>query len=182
MEVNIKRTAALLFILISLLVNIVLGVLHYQETSSQPTLTAASYLSPNAERYVQYLPLIKDYIESQGIGSKTAVIDFVRSWVNKNSVHEDDPSYNLRAAFNTPRVLSKLWKTHATKDAPVNLTCGPRTFAMQRILDELKIRSRVVMIFTDDFDNCVSHTFLEVFNFYRSFPDLISSIMDKNTC
>jgi hypothetical protein len=57
-----------------------------------------------------------------------------------------------------------LWKTHDAKADPVNLTCGPRAFAMQTILEGLKIRSRIVMIFTDNFDYCASHTFLEVFN------------------
>jgi hypothetical protein len=167
-EVNFKRTAVLLFILISLLVNIVFGVFLYQKTSSRPPgnvgSSVESYLSPDADRYVTYIASIRKYIESRSIASKTETIDFIRNWVHRNSVHENDPSYDLRAAFNTPRVLSMLWQTHEAREAPVTLTCGPRAFAMQRILKELKIGSRIVMIFTDNFDNCVSHTFLEVFN------------------
>ncbi|RWX48234.1 hypothetical protein VU01_11693 [Candidatus Electrothrix marina] len=167
-EVNFKRTAVLLFILISLLVNIVFGVFLYQKTSSRPSGNVGSgvesYLSPDADRYVTYIASIRKYIESRSIASKTETIDFIRNWVHRNSVHENDPSYDLRDAFNTPKVLSMLWKTHDAKEDPVNLTCGPRAFAMQMILEGLKIRSRVIMIFTDNYDYCASHTFLEVFN------------------
>jgi hypothetical protein len=164
---NIQRVALLLLILISFLANILLGVFLYKDRSSPAMDTVPSieaYLSPDAEKYAGDIRLIKQYIEDQQIASPTKKIDFVRNWVNTNSVHNNDPSYNLRAAFNTPRVLARLWKTHEAKDAPVNLTCGPRAFAMQKILDHLRISSRVVMIFTDNFDSCLSHTFLEVFN------------------
>ncbi|MCI5168046.1 MAG: hypothetical protein D3903_18660, partial [Candidatus Electrothrix sp. GM3_4] len=125
-EVNIKRAAVLLLILVSLLVNIVLGVFFYQKKSSRPAITVESYLSPDADKYSTYIALIKKYIDSRSIASKTETIDFVRNWVHKNSIHEHDSSYDLRAAFNTPKVLSMLWRTHEVKDAPVNLTCGPR--------------------------------------------------------
>ena len=100
-EINFKRTINLLIILTSLAINVFLGLTFYQKysvrpTAAQSTMTAESYLSPDAELYLKYIDLIKDYINSQNFASKTEEIDFVRSWVYKNSIHDIDSSYNLR--------------------------------------------------------------------------------------
>lgn len=154
-------------ILISITINIVFGLIIYQKHSVRPVVTVESYLSPDAQKYSKYIELIRRYIDSQGFVSESEKIDFVRNWIHKNSIHEIDSSYNLKDAFNTPKVLSMLWKSHEGKAKPVRLTCGPRAVAMEYILDKLQLKSRIVMIFTDDFGQPASHTFLEVFNTER---------------
>jgi len=122
------------------------------ELSVQPALSAP-----------QALKAIKTYIAAQNFPSQTAQIDFVREWVNQNSIHLIDKEHDSYA-FNNQKVLVKLWQTYAVDQAPPHLSCGPRTMAMQSILNELGIQSRVISIFTDNYTQVRSHTFLEVFN------------------
>ena len=112
---------------------------------------------------VQELKLIRAYLDAQNFLSETARLDFIRQWVNQNSIHLIDKQHN-KYAFNTPLVLAMLWKTHQTNQNPAHLSCGPRTLAMQAILNELGIQNRMVYIFTDNYPQVRSHTFLEVFN------------------
>jgi len=116
-----------------------------------------------AQAPVQELEPIQAYLEAQNFLSETARIDFIRHWVNQNSIHLIDKQHN-KYAFNTPQVLSMLWETHQTKQNPAHLSCGPRTLAMQAILNELGISNRMIVIFTDNYPQVRSHTFLEVFN------------------
>jgi hypothetical protein len=118
---------------------------------------------PVAQSPAQALQAIKKFVDAQPFSSETARIDFIRNWVNQNSIHLIDAEHN-QYAFKTPKVLVMLWQTHLTAQAPAHLSCGPRALAMQAILKELGIPSRAVFIFTDNYNQVMSHTFLEVLN------------------
>jgi hypothetical protein len=111
----------------------------------------------------QNLIRIKEYIKSQHFHSEQQEIDFIRNWVYKNSIHKIDAEHN-QYAFDIPRVLSMLWSTHQTSRGHPHLSCGPRTYAMQTILNDFGIPNRIIMTFSDKADEIQSHTFLEVFN------------------
>jgi hypothetical protein len=110
-----------------------------------------------------HLARIVELVEAEGLRSDRDRADFVRSWVHRNSVHRIDGEH-AKYAFDTPRVVSMLWSTHAEGAPPAHLSCGPRALAMKRILTELGILSRMTMIFTDDFGELRSHTYLGVFD------------------
>jgi hypothetical protein len=111
----------------------------------------------------QALQAIRKYVEAQTFHSEAERIDFIRNWVYQNSIHLIDKEHD-RYAFNTAKVLPMLWHTHLTGQAPAHLSCGPRAAAMQAILKELGIPSQMIFIFTDNYAQVQSHTFLEVFN------------------
>ena len=186
LNVDLKKIFNLSVILTSITINIFLGLIIYQKHSVRPVVKVESNLSPDAEKYSKYIELIRRYINSQEFVSESEKIDFVRNWIYKNSIHEIDSSYNLKDAFNTPKVLSMLWKSHEAKAKRVRLTCGPRAAAMKYILDKLHLKSRIVMIFTADSEQLASHTFLEVFNtesnkWETHDPDFNIFYIDKKT-
>jgi hypothetical protein len=85
-------------------------------------------------------------------------------YVFSNSVHSaDTPQSNH--AFNTLEVLKtmQLSADGMISEKP-HLTCGPRAYAMRAILLQFNIYSRLVQVFSDDFETPQSHRFLEVFN------------------
>ncbi|MFN8490932.1 MAG: hypothetical protein U0350_25285 [Caldilineaceae bacterium] len=126
-------------------------------TATQPSVQTGA-LSPK-----QALDAIKAYIQGQHFVNETERIDFIRDWVNQNSIHLIDKDHDAYAT-NVSKVLTMLWQTYLTDQAPPHLSCGPRAVAMQVILNRLGIQSRLVYIFTDNYDQVQSHTFLEVFN------------------
>jgi len=105
---------------------------------------------------------IATYINEQA-RTDTRRIELVRQWVNAKSVHLMDDEY-ATYAWDTEQVLSRLWKNHVQEGPAPHLACGPRSFAMQAILDRLDLPNRMVAIFTDQGAALQSHTFLEVFN------------------
>jgi len=109
------------------------------------------------------LSVIRKYIESQDFHSETERIDFIRDWVYRNSIHKIDAEHE-EYAFDSSRVLFMLWHSYLTsKDYP-HLSCGPRTYAMKAILDDLGISNRIIGIFADDYFGIKGHTFLEAFD------------------
>lgn len=126
-----------------------------------PTLNRLAYKATAASQ--KDLAQIVQMIQAQPFTSESAKIDFVRNWVYENSIHLIDKDHD-QYAFRPATVLSMLWQTYSTGAPPPHLSCGPRTWALKIILDQLGIPSRVVMIFTDDNPGISSHTFLEVFD------------------
>jgi hypothetical protein len=120
-------------------------------------------LTPAPRGHEIHLDHIVQLVEEQGLRSDRDRADFVRSWIHRNSVHRIDGEH-AKYAFDTRRVVSMLWSTHAEGAPPAHLSCGPRALAMKRILTELGILSRMTMIFTDDFAELRSHTYLGVFD------------------
>jgi hypothetical protein len=109
------------------------------------------------------LDAIVAHVRETGPASPTARIDFVRTYVYSHSVHKIDAEHD-DYAFDTPRVLAMLVAHQQDGAALPHLSCGPRAFAMREILEGLGISSRLVSVFSDDFDDFPSHTFLDVLN------------------
>lgn len=126
-------------------------------TPAQPTVQTED------QAYKQALTAIAAYIQRHRFSNDTQRIDFIRDWVNQNSIHLIDKAH-AQYAFNVPKVISMLWQTYLTDQAPPHLSCGPRAAAMQAILNKLGMQNRTVFIFTDNYAQVQSHTFLEVFN------------------
>lgn len=106
---------------------------------------------------------IRKYIESQCFPSETKRIDFIRDWVYRNSIHKIDAEHD-QYAYDTPRILSMLWRSCQTSEDYPHLSCGPRAYAMKAILDDLRIPNRIIMIFPNNNFEINGHTFLEIFN------------------
>jgi hypothetical protein len=118
---------------------------------------------PAPPGYERDLASIVGLVHAQRFATERERADFVRDWVHRNSVHQIDADHD-RYAFDTRRVLSMVWSTYRDGAEPAHLSCGPRALLMRRILEELGIESRVTMVFTDDFSEVMSHTFLGVYD------------------
>ena len=112
------------------------------------------------------LDAIAGHVAGMQFFSETKKLDYVRTWVNKNSIHEIDSEHE-RYAHKVHLVVPMLWQHHLRKaDAP-HLACGSRTYAMKAILARLGVESRVIDVYRVDGSNnnaVDSHTFLEVWN------------------
>lgn len=106
---------------------------------------------------------IRALVEQQNFTNDTAKIDFVRDFVNTNSIHLGDDEFKSYQ-HNTPLIVEKLLLHYQTGSNPPHLMCDSRSRAMVYILNTLHIISRTVFVFSDDFDSLRSHTFLEVYN------------------
>lgn len=148
----------------SIVANLVFGrfvITHYP--TLRPTIKKAYRelrFKPSRDE-TRCLEEIVSHVDSMAFQSATAKIDYVRHFVNENSVHssgEDRP-------WNTPYVIKRLYQTFRGGGAePAQLTCGPRALAMQALLREMGITSRFVQLFADDADHIRSHSVLDVFN------------------
>lgn len=116
------------------------------------------------------LKSIKQQINSNAFDTELSKINFIRNWVNTNSVHLIDQEHDSYA-FNVPEVLNRL-NTYslggpAKKCSKPHLSCGPRAYAMKAILDFMSIRSRIIDLFglSELGDGCLKvspHTLIEV--------------------
>ena len=128
---------------------------------------------------------VTEFIGSRSFTSESDKIDYVRNWVNENSIHKIDEEHRSYA-WDTPAVVSMLWDTHLTKSGHPHLSCGPRANAMKSILEGLGVEARIVSTFTDDYSNVRSHTFLDVLNSETGVwelhdPDFNFCVVDMNT-
>jgi hypothetical protein len=94
---------------------------------------------------------------------KSEQIRIAREFIFQHSLHKIDAEHD-RYGLDTPAVLGMLLHHQQTGQEPPHLSCGPRALAMKAVLDALAIESRVVQVFSDDFDVVSSHTFLEVYD------------------
>lgn len=102
-------------------------------------------------------------IDKERSRNKTEFIDKTREFVYQNSVKEIDSKHD-EYAWNISFVLEKLYSSAKSGKNLPHLSCGPRVLAMKSILDKAGIESRIVFLFSDDFDSLKDHTVLEVFN------------------
>tara|TARA_R110001592_G_scaffold68716_2_gene210749 strand:+ start:1184 stop:1984 length:801 start_codon:yes stop_codon:yes gene_type:complete len=117
------------------------------------------------------LKSIKQQLDSNTFETQQDRINFIRNWVNTNSVHLIDEEHD-NYAFNVPEVLSRL-NNHALdsgiKDGEKpHLSCGPRAYVMKAILDFMGIQSRIIDLFGltalgEERLKVSPHTLIEVF-------------------
>lgn len=113
------------------------------------------------------LSAIQQQFKLQQFETEQSKINFIRNWVNTNSVHLIDEEHDTYA-FNVPEVLTKLNAHAQGRGKKPHLSCGPRAYVMKAILDAMNIPNRIIDLFglTDMGENCLKvspHTLIEVF-------------------
>jgi hypothetical protein len=114
------------------------------------------------------LDAVAAHVQAKAFADETQKLDYVREWVNKNSIHKIDDEHGEYAA-KVHLVVPMLWRHHQTSAAPPHLACGSRAYAMKAILHRLGIESRVIDVYKfgaiePTAPQAQSHTFLEVWN------------------
>jgi len=109
---------------------------------------------------------IAAHVQSKYFSNESEKLDYIRNWVNQNSVHKIDEQHK-DYAHKTHVTVPMLWRHHLLRDEAPHLACGSRAYAMKLILGRLGIKSRVIDIFTKAGKvrpGVEGHTFLEVWN------------------
>ena len=103
-----------------------------------------------------------DYYNEVAKSLKNKNINQIRSFVFNNTLHKID-SEHAKYAFDKNEVIKRIYNVMKDKGNKPHLSCGPRAIALSGILNSLKYKTRIVSIFSDNFDSIQSHTFIEVF-------------------
>jgi len=120
-------------------------------------------LALEEKQYLNNLDKSKEIIDDDR-ATPTEIIRRTMEFVHNNSLHLIDEEHH-KYAFYTPLVINKLLLAYQGHDSEKpHLSCGPRSYAMQAILNELGIFSRLVQIYSDEYENVRGHRLLEVFN------------------
>ncbi len=106
---------------------------------------------------------ILSLMREQEFSSATEEIDFIRAFINTNSIHLGDEEF-WEYSYDTNIVLGMMYETYLNDAPPPHMLCDTRTYAMKALVKELGYIAREVHVFSDDFDTLQSHTFLEVYN------------------
>ena len=140
------------------------GVYHWPPFSAMKAIKASVLDAASREpRIVEAAEDIASLARKQAGPSKAAQARFAREFVFSHSLHQLD-SEHARYAWDTRAVLAMLHEHYLTRQNPPHLSCGPRALALKAVLDAMGIESRLVHVFTGDYDEVRSHTFLEVFD------------------
>jgi hypothetical protein len=125
---------------------------------TSPPPDAASDLTRAAEEAAARIALLA---QNEAGRSKSEQARFAREFVYDHSIHAIDEEH-AQYAWDTSTVLLMLHNHCLTRQRPPHLSCGPRALALQAILDALGIENRAVHVFSGDYDEIRSHTFVEV--------------------
>jgi|GEM_PF-2720358 len=138
---------------------------HARDYAQANLLPKASTPTPDSvdASYPQGTDKIVALVKQQNFQTKTEQIDFVREFIYQNSQHGLDAE-SAKYRLELPVTLAMLWSYYQDHKNPPLLECSSRTVAMMSILDALGIRSRMINLFTSDYDTLRSHTFLEDYN------------------
>jgi hypothetical protein len=128
-------------------------------------------LALEKKQYLNNLDKSKQIIDDDR-ATPTEIIRRTMEFVHNNSVHLIDEEHR-KYAFDMPLVLNKLMPLVINKlllayqghdSEKPHLSCGPRSYAMREILIRFGIISRLVQVFSDDYQQLKGHRLLEVFN------------------
>lgn len=141
-----------------------INVLSRKASENDPV---TSNVNSKNQVYMNMADKIKDEIANSLQGSSrspTAIIKATMEYVHNNSLHLIDDEHK-RYAFNIPYVLNKMYLASAgdIKEKP-HLSCGPRSYAMRAVLSRFKIYSRLVQVYSDEYETHEGHRLLEVYN------------------
>ncbi len=157
-------TLVLNIVLVSILVSQVFR-LYKENHRYKSALSHNIRIETEKQEYSRNLNKIKNIVKASCIGeSATDIIRQTMEFVHDNSLHLID-SEHRKYAFDIPVVIKKLLLTyHGQESEKPHLSCGPRSFVMREVLGCFGITSRLVQIFSDEYDNVQGHRILEVFN------------------
>lgn len=88
------------------------------------------------------------------------IVDAAREMIYKNTIHLPLGDNDQRTTSDQNVILQGIYKT-IKGGAPIATTCGPRARAMRSILERLDFETRIIHVFSDDYQSIQSHTFLE---------------------
>jgi hypothetical protein len=88
------------------------------------------------------------------------IVDATRGMIHKNTIHLPLGNNDPRTTSDQNVILQGILKT-IRGAAPIAATCGPRAEAMKAILEKLDFETRIIHVFSDDYQSVQSHTFLE---------------------
>lgn len=112
---------------------------------------------------------IKKDINETTPQNKTELIDRIRTYIHDNSCHKEFTPYHAQVATYLDKrfqVLEDIYNFKHGNSFKPELSCTPRSWAMQEIVRSYDIPFRVInLYFTEERKNqLTSHTFLEVYN------------------
>jgi len=141
-----------------------IDALSRKASESEPV---TSNVNSKNQVYMSTADKIKDEIANRLPGSSrspTAIIRATMEYVHNNSLHLIDDEHK-RYAFNIPYVLNKMYLASVgdIKEKP-HLSCGPRAYAMRAILSRFNIYSRLVQVYSDEYETHNGHRLLEAYN------------------
>lgn len=115
-------------------------------------------------RYKEPLKKIVDCLGEDNKESVHEKINGIRNWINVNSIHLIDEEHDSYA-FHLPTVIKMLCDYWERNEVRPHLSCGPRAYAMKKILGQMGFKSRVIDLFVIRPQEVAdSHTLLEVYN------------------
>ncbi|MFX0201860.1 MAG: hypothetical protein ACFFCW_37595, partial [Candidatus Hodarchaeota archaeon] len=120
------------------------------------------------EEYLTDLGKIKDIIDDSS-NSSTEIIKKTAEFVHDNSLHLTDQEYHQHvggtSATVLPVVIKKLLLAYQGDESKKpHIACGLRSYAMRAILERFDIYSRLVHIYSDEYEDPQGHRLLEVLN------------------
>lgn len=152
---------------VSVAANIGFIVVHHPKVFSSFNISANPEVEDSSKlplyKKTELTEKFRQLLDEQNQDGWVQKVDFVRQFVNTNSLHAIDDAWGDHAIF-INQTLSMIYDHHAGLGEPPHLSCGPRARAMQWILVQLGITSREVQVYSDASDSIQSHTFLDVLN------------------
>lgn len=120
------------------------------------------------QEYSADLEKIKHIIDDPG-NSFTAIVTNAMRFVHDNSLHRADYEYSryadVKLVSSLPVIIKKLLLAyHGNEREKPHIACGLRSYAMRAILQRVGIFSRLVHVYTDDYEALEGHRLLEVLN------------------
>lgn len=157
------RTVRRVFLVLAGCAVLIYGYRLWQENREfRASLQKARVQAAKEHRHAENLRKIKSLAVSAA-ARPTETIRSVMHFVHDHSVHPEGGEPE-EYAFDMGDLVESLLFAAEGKGRKPRLSCGPRSYAMKEILLHCGIRSRLIQIFSDDFDPVKPHRMLEVLN------------------
>jgi len=184
--INYKKVVCFTFIAI-VLVRLVYFFFHFEEEVYNLKRTKFEYTvaKPNRSKLPINFEQLFNYLKNHQPKSLKDTVSIITDFVNHYSIHLIDEEHG-HYATNTDMVLNQMveFGLKGIGKKP-HLSCGPRAMVLQKILTQLKLKSRIVQLYTDAFNDVQSHTFLEIYSekdndWFISDPDFNVTYIRQN--
>ncbi|MBW2119894.1 MAG: hypothetical protein JRH09_18520 [Deltaproteobacteria bacterium] len=161
-------TLVLSIVLVSVLVSQIFR-LYKENHRYKSALSHNIRIETEKQEYSRNLNNIKDIIKANcSVESTTDIIRKTMEFVHDNSLHLIDcehRKYAFDISVDISVVVNKLLlEYNGQENKKPHLSCGPRSFVMREVLGCFGITSRLIQVYSDEYDNVQGHRILEVFN------------------
>jgi len=153
---------AIAFVLVSL---VQIFRLNREFQEKKKWLSAYTKSESEKRKYLSQLDELKNIIKANcSAESPAEIIRQTMEFVHDNSSHPTDGE-NSKCAIDIPVVIQQLLLVSSgQRNVKPHLSCGSRSFVMREVLGRFGITSRLVQVFSDDYEHVSGHRLLEVFN------------------